>query len=89
MLESESDNDIDVIPYRDLTRHVIGSRAETHLEFPEGAASAVRAAAQAGPAAWATFIANSNLPSQVKAWNLSSENPLRENVRLGFAAIPI
>ena len=88
MFFDESDNDINVIPYHDLTRHVVGSRAETHLEFPDASAAAVRSAAQT-PATWAAFINAQPLPADVKAWHLSPANPLKEHIRQGFAATPV
>ena len=88
MLFDESDDAVNVEPSHDLTTHTIRVTASTHLVLPESAAAAARTAAQT-PATWEAFLSAQPLPASVKAWHLSPSNPLKEQIRQGFAAPPV
>lgn len=88
MFSDESDDAVNVEPSHDLTTHTIKVTASTHLILPEAVAAAARTAAQT-PATWDVFLSAQPLPPSVKAWHLSASNPLKEQIRQGFAAPPV
>ena len=83
-----ADDAVNVESSHDLTTHTIKVTVSTHLILPEASASAARTAAQT-PATWDTFLSAQPLPLNVKAWHLSPANPLKEQIRQGFAAPPV
>jgi hypothetical protein len=53
----------------------------THLEFPLTVRAAAYAAAQQGLVAFDSWIAAQPIPSEVKAWHASLDQPRREGRR--------
>ena len=83
-----ADDAVNIELSHDLTTHTIKVTVGTHLVLPESLASAARTAAQT-PATWEAFLSAQSLQSSVKAWHLSASNPLKEQIRQGFAAPPV